>query len=243
AQQPGQAPEGQAAQASTQHGAALQPALPPLTGGAEDARIVQNALQAIFPKLQPQESEALGKALQRAVPALPARVAALAEAVSGSDASAAKQVTQLGGQFCQQLQFGNELGTLYYTQIPFTRRDQQENAELYILKRNGGDKKIDQDNATIALCLQTRNIGLVEALLQVKDRSLSFRFRVESQQACELLRANLDALRTRPFPSQYHVKDMNVGLMEAPLNPVNATKEMLNAFGQTPNSAGVDISL
>ncbi len=229
------------AQAAAQSAAEAQTPLP-LTGNAEDARVVQNALQAIFPKLQPQESEALGKALQRAVPALSSRVAALADAAAGGDSPAAKQVTQLGSQFCQQLQFGNELGTLYYTQIPFTRREQQENAELYILKRNGA-RKIDQDNATIALCLQTRSLGLVESLLQVKDRDLTFRFRAESQQACALLRENLDALRTRAFPAQYHVKDMQVGLMETPLNPVNATKAMLDAFGQMPNSAGVDISL
>ncbi|MDO5111664.1 MAG: hypothetical protein Q4E65_05110 [Clostridia bacterium] len=247
------APQNAAVQPNAQNAAAAQPApaqadvsgqaaFAPLTGMPADARAVQDALQAIFPKLLPQESEALGKALQRAVPALSSRVAALTDAAAGSASPAAKQVTQLGNQFCQQLQFGNELGTLYYTQIPFSRQDQQSNAELYVLKRNGG-KRIDQDNATIALCLQTRSMGLVETLLQVKDRSLSFRFRVESAQVREFFQSNLDALRARPFPVQYHVKDMNVTLLESPLTPVNATREMLDAFGQTPNSAGVDISL
>ncbi len=207
-----------------------------------DTNAIEDALRSIFPKLLKEESSSLARALQKAVPSLASRVASLSQSAAASGSQAAKQVGQLGTQLVQQMQFGNEMSSLFYTQIPFTVQERESSAELYILKRQGGDNKIDADNATIALCLNTQNMGTVESLLQVKQQELSFCFRVEDRQIRSFLRSEVEALAKIRFPSPYVYRGSSVTLIESPITPVNAAKTMRKSFGMA-ESSGIDISI
>lgn len=218
---------------------AANPAAFPLTG---DEKTVADALRAVFPKLLPEESDSLGKALQKAVPALASRIAALSDAAASSHGQGAKEASQLGAQFVRQMSFGNEMASLFYTQIPFNYKENRSNAELYVLKRNRGENGIDPSNATIALCLDTAHMGKVESLVQVRSQELSFNFRVETQEVKSIIQDELTSLASLDFPSQYRYKGASVSLMESPITPVNAAKLMRETFGMN-ESSGIDISI
>lgn len=215
---------------------------PPALNFDGGGHTVADALRSIFPRLLPEESDSLGKALQKAVPSLAPRIAALSEAAASAHTQGAKEAAQLGAQFVRQMSFGNEMASLYYTQIPFDYKENRSNAELYVLKRNRGDNGIDPSNATIALCLDTRNMGRVESLVQVRSQDLSFNFRVETKQIKDIVQEELGLLSKFEFPSQYHFKGASVAVMDSPITPVSAAKLMRDTFGM-PESGGIDITI
>lgn len=231
----------QASAQATRPDAQADPAQAAQTASSIDKPLFE-ALRALFPKLLPKESEAMGKALQKAVPALTTRIAALSETAAASNAQAAKEAARLGGQFVRQMNIGGELPSLYYTQIPFSYKENRSSAELYVLKRNRGENTIDADNATVALCLETPNMGRVETLIQTRARELSFHFRVESKAVKSLVQSELSSLSAFDFPAEYHFKGASVGLIESPITPVSAEKTMRETFG-LPEGGGVDISV
>ncbi len=217
----------------------------PLAGGAPtfQSDAVEAALSSIFPKLLPEESRSLSRALQKIVPQLASRVASLSQSADSSSSSpSAKQAGQVGNQFVQQLQFGNEMGSLYYTQIPFAYRGKESSADLYVLKRRGKESGVDPDNATIALCLETQNMGRVESLVEVKQQELGFCFRVENQAVKSFMLSELDALSSLSFPAQYRYRGSTVRLIESPITPLNAAKALRDTF-DIHESSGIDISV
>ena len=141
------------------------------------------------------------------------------------------------------MRFGNEMSSLFYTQIPFNNRERESSADLYILKRRGSDKKIDANNATIALCLDTQNMGMVESLLQVRQQELSFCFRVENRRVLSFFQEQLGALAKVRFPAQYVYRGSSVSLIESPITPVNAAKTMRESFGIPEGNGGIDITV
>ena len=73
-------------------------------------------------------------------------------------------------------------GRHQYLQIPFYYGGRAANLELFVMKRGGGKKKIDHENATLFFSLNTKNIGKVEALLHTgKNKSVSVGFRAENE--------------------------------------------------------------
>jgi len=82
------------------------------------------------------------------------------------------------------INFLNELNkhTVYF-QIPLKIFDKNTNGELYILKRNNGRKRIDPQNATVFLSLDTENLGQVDSLISVNKKNVSLNFRLEKMKS------------------------------------------------------------
>lgn len=240
AQAPGnpQPPEGQAP-------------LPPLAGQAplgqapaQEALSLPRALSALFAALGEALPGEQGQALREAAAGLGPRIRAFTGALEGREDAAGpiRPILSMGQALTAQVQMGGELGNLLYVPLPFSLRETQQDAALYVLKRDGGRGRVDEANVTVAICLDTQNLGPVDSLLRVERSELSLQFRVETPAARSFLQARLARVAKLSFPAQYRFKGAGVVLRGAPMSPVNAGQIMQRAFG-IPAPGGLDITI
>ena len=137
---------------------------------------------------------------------------------------------------------GSAMGNLLYLPLPVILNQNRQDASLYILQRHGGGNRIDESNVTVALCLETQNLGAVETLLRVQQGELSLQFRVDDPQIRAFIQPRLPAISKLSFPAQYRYAGASIVLRDAPLTPANAGQVMQRTFG-IPASGGLDISV
>jgi len=89
----------------------------------------------------------------------------------------------------------NQSNVLYY-QIPIRISGNKSNAELYIMNRRRGKKKIDPHDAVVFLSVDTVNLGRVEMLLELKGNGVSIDLRTGSEDVNEFVKANIKELYT-----------------------------------------------
>lgn len=223
AQQPQQGERAQpAAQLPVQDGAAALP--------ARETLPLEQVVKSMFALVEQGDADTPQK-LREATSSLSQRVLALSDALAQSGGTGAKSAVQIGNALVTQLQMGNELNNLLYAQIPFqlTQEDRQT-AELYVLKRGRSARPLDDENATIALCLETQTMGRLETLLRVEQNEMTLQFRVEGEKVQRYVKDQLYRLRALEFPAQYRLKQAGVVLQKEAITPLNAGKTMQQAF-------------
>ena len=76
-----------------------------------------------------------------------------------------------------------------YFQIPFNHAGRDAELELFVMKRGGKKKRIDIEDATLFLALNTDNIGRVEALVHIgKNKNVSLNLRAGNERILALMR-------------------------------------------------------
>ncbi|NCB31542.1 MAG: hypothetical protein EOM66_09065, partial [Clostridia bacterium] len=146
----------------------------------------QNGLHSLFAAILERPAAERGQALKEATVDLAAKLHAFTSVLQAQDdeqAARLKPVLELGQALTTQVQMGGELGNLLYLSLPITLHENQQDASLYVLKRNGGAGKVDESNVTVAICLETQNLGPVDTLLRVERNEIALQFRVDSPQA------------------------------------------------------------
>lgn len=208
---------------------------------------LRRILSELFLKLSDADSAAAarGAAVKEAVTRLPESVARLSGALGEAAArsQAAVEPFQASASLASQLSMGAELGSMLYTQIPLRNDDSHSTADLYILKRDRGTKNIDDANATVAICIETENLGRVESLLHIEKNDLTLRFRVETEREARFIKDRLDTLRAMDFPAQYRLRGVSVALADEPLSLNNAARTLQKAFNMPNTAKGLDIQV
>jgi len=87
----------------------------------------------------------------------------------------------------------NAENVLYY-QLPINLAGRGTTAELYVMKRQRGKKKLDPRNAVMFISLDTNRLGRVETLLDVKDGSVTLNIRTESKHISDFIKENIKEL-------------------------------------------------
>ena len=132
---------------------------------------------------------------------------------------------------------------MLYAQIPLRSESEHSTAELYIVKRDRGAKSIDDANATVALCIETENLGRVESLIHIEKNDLTLRFRVETQREAKFIKSRLNELRALDFPAQYTLRGASVALAGEPLTLDNAARTLQKEFALRDAAKGIDIQV
>ena len=226
----------------------------PLPGATPDAvpqppagpPSLAQAFAGLFAALQALPTEEPGAALQQAAEGLAPRIRAFVDSLAAHASQTSQQTraaVSLGQTLTTQIQMGSELGNLICMQLPLELRDgRQQEAALYVLKRGGRGSRVDGSNVTVAVCLDTQNLGMVDSLIQVERNELSLQFRVDSEPVRQFFQNNLPRAAALCLPPQYRFCGASVRLREAPMTPANAGKTLLSAFGRKARP-GVDISI
>ncbi len=239
---------GNKAPAAPAGGAAPAPALPEAAPDAAAPKMpaaLPQFLSDLFAALDDLPTGERGPALQAAAVRLESKVRAFTNAIEAADGQKSthlKPVLETGQTLATQLQLGSELGNLIYMQLPITLQNTRQDADLYVLKRGGRSARVDESNATVAICLETENLGQVDTVLQVERDELSLQFRVESREIRQFIQPRLERLARLPFPARYRFRHASVILRDSPITPANAGKVLQSAFGGQAQG-GLDISV
>ncbi|NJD01321.1 MAG: flagellar hook-length control protein FliK [Ruminiclostridium sp.] len=125
----------------------------------------------------------------------------------------------------------NQISTDYnYVQIPLNISSLNTTADLYIMKRNRSKKGIDPQNVIMLISLDTRNLGRIETLMEVRGKNVGINLRAEEQKVIGFLRDNYRHLFSSLMDKGYRLVDVKYRLLEERINPVNvvsAVKKVL----------------
>jgi hypothetical protein len=121
------------------------------------------------------------------------------------------------------LRFINEVSNYAaYLQIPVTIKGSDKTAELYILKREGSKKRLDPDNMTVYLSLDTQNLGRVDSLVNVSRKSVMVNFKLTDKKHSEVFSSHYNELFNSLDEIGYKLVGMNFGIIKDEINLMNA---------------------
>lgn len=123
----------------------------------------------------------------------------------------------------------NSNNVLYY-QIPVRIDNYRSTAELYVMKRNQTKKKIDPNNSVVFLSLDTKNMGRVETIIDVKGSNISISLRNESKAASDFTRANIKNLYSGISDCGYKLTDIRYSIIGAAATPAQQEKLLSDAI-------------
>lgn len=140
------------------------------------------------------------------------------------------------------LRFINDInGHNTYVQIPLNLGNKNTTGELYILKRESKRKKINPENVTMLIALNTQNIGRIESLVTVNQKNIALSVRVEDPQIIGFFKDNYKELYNRMNEKDYKLVDVKYRLMEQPLDVLNANEVVTQDLSQGRKSVDVRI--
>ena len=134
------------------------------------------------------------------------------------------------------IKFINEMGqNAPYVQIPLNINGKNITGELYIMKRGGKSKKIDPENSTLYISLDTSNIGQIDTIISVNKKSLGLVVKAERNDIISFIKDNYLELFENLKEKGYKVIDIKYKLIEdTKVNPLNVSevveKETKNGF-------------
>ncbi len=123
------------------------------------------------------------------------------------------------------LKFINEINNhSTYIQIPMNMFDKNSTGELYVLRKGSNRKKIDPQNASVLVSLNTQNLGQIDSLVSVNKKNISLNLRVEDKTIIEFLKENYVQLYNSLKSKGYKLVDVKYRLIEEEINAINADR-------------------
>jgi hypothetical protein len=92
-----------------------------------------------------------------------------------------------------------------YMQIPVILGGRPSTVELYVFNKKTGAKKKASEGMTFLLALETENLGHVEALVNIRESTVSIRFNVRSEEIADYLRKRTTALYNMVYIKEYRL--------------------------------------
>lgn len=121
------------------------------------------------------------------------------------------------------LKFINDLNNhSTYIQIPLNILGKNTTGELYVLKKGSKGKKIDPQNTSVFVSLNTPNLGQIDSLINVHKKNISLNVRVEEQAVIGFIKENYIELYNSLLGKGYKLVDVKYRLIEEDINAINA---------------------
>jgi hypothetical protein len=158
---------------------------------------------------------------------LQGKLEAMRDAISQTSLPMRESILQNLDNLGTGLKFILELNNhnIYYP-IPLRMGESNTSGELYILKRDPRKRKLDPENVTMLLSLNTENMGQIDSLIALNKKNVSLNLRVQEEGVFELIRENHKQLYQRMTDLGYKLVDLRYRLMEEPADLLNA-KELV----------------
>lgn len=156
------------------------------------------------------------------------KLEAIKDSITNSNFPSKNEITNNIDNLQNNIRFMNELSSHNtYVQIPLQIWDKNTTGELYILKKDSKKKKIDPENVTVFISLNTQNLGQVDSLIGVNKKNISVNLRVEDQEIIDYLKENYKELYNRLHEKGYKLVDVKYRLIEEETNLLNI-KDIVN---------------
>jgi hypothetical protein len=114
-----------------------------------------------------------------------------------------------------------------YMQLPVNINGYKTTAELFVMKRHKGGKRMDPNNLVMYISLDTMNIGRVETILDIKGKNINMRLRTEKQQINDYFRENIDQLYASFSECGYKLSDVKYTIIDSATPPTRLKKLIL----------------
>ena len=135
------------------------------------------------------------------------------------------------------LKFINDINNhSIYMQIPLNIQGKTTTGEIYVLKKKSRGKKIDPQNTSVLVSLNTPNLGQIDSLITVYRKNISLNIRVEEQSIISLIKENYIQLYNSLMDKGYKLVDVKYRLMEEEVNLLNAESTMLKEINSNKQS-------
>jgi len=102
----------------------------------------------------------------------------------------AQALSALGGLGAGFRLMGDIAHNTTYLQIPLMMGERKALCELFVLRKKGGKKRIDPENATMYVFLDTKNIGGVGTTVTVTKKLVSLSFRLDEERLLGYVKGN-----------------------------------------------------
>ncbi|HYE80552.1 MAG TPA: flagellar hook-length control protein FliK [Clostridia bacterium] len=117
-----------------------------------------------------------------------------------------------------------------YMQLPVMINGDTSTAKLYVFKEGKKSKKIDPGDATVVVALDLSNLGHLESMIKVRDKSVNVTFRVENKSIGTMLEKNSLLLKASLKEKGYSLNPVRVINLEQPFSLLSL-EAMLNESG------------
>jgi len=201
---------------------------------------LKNEIEKLFIKL---DAASGGKdfELEKNIKTMAEKLEHVREEINSLNTGSKEAILQKVDNILNQLRFINDVRSFgYYVPIPLKLNGVLEQADLYVLKRNK-NKKVNPEDATIFLALDTSNMGRIETLLTVNKKSVSMNMRIEAKEYEDFIRTRFVDLYNLLAAKGYKLTDIKYRQLIEPVNAFNVSKvanELLDS-----NASGLDIRL
>ncbi len=189
--------------------------------GHEKLSQIKKALEDIFIKL---DSKQIDKDIniKSVYKEMYEKLEAIKEGLRGSNSPTGESLSNKIDNIQSGIRFLNDINShSNYVQIPINIMDKKTNGELYILKRDSKRKKIDPENVTMYISLDTCNIGKVDSLLSLTKKSISVNMRVEDERVREFIKESHSELYKRLDDIGYKLVDLKCRIISEDVNLLN----------------------
>ncbi len=140
------------------------------------------------------------------------------------------------------LKFINDLNNhSTYIQIPLNILGEKTTGELYVLMKGSKGKKIDPQNASVLVSLNTPNLGQIDSLINVNKKNISLNIRVEEQSIISFIKGNYIQLYNSLLDKGYKLVDVKYRLIEEEVNALNAERAIIKELNL--NNQSIDFKI
>ena len=159
-------------------------------------------------------------------------------ALSNMDGKAQNATLPALKEIGEAFRFFNQVTTYdSMIQLPIKINQQNTTGELYVMKRKGSRKKLDPNNFTLFLSLQTMSLGRIESFMNASRKYITISFRVENEELTKLVKDNHRALYDSLLQKGYKLAEMKCRVLE------KDTTNILNASQKTNENLGIEAKL
>lgn len=149
------------------------------------------------------------------------------DTATASDSPMKDQIISKTENMQNMIRFMNELNShSTFLQIPVKLIDQNTNCEIFVLKKNGGKKKIDPNNATAYISLDTTNIGKVDSLISLNKKNISVNMIVSSIGVRDFVKTSHSILYKSLRDKGYNLVDLKCRVVEEEVSFLNVSQVM-----------------
>lgn len=157
-----------------------------------------------------------------------------------ADEKGGQAIRPVAQELTDALRFFSQVNTYHvFMHVPLIINEHHTAGELYIMKRRPRKGRIDPNQFTLFISLNTQNLGLIETFLNASSRYVTIHFRVENSQLADFVRAQRKDLYEALEKKGYKLAEMKCRVFEdEPINLLNAGEATESVLGM---NARVDL--
>ncbi len=125
-------------------------------------------------------------------------------------------------------------GDTTYLQLPVYYQGEWERMDLFFRNHSGKQERLDKNNASIRINLDTRYLGKMSALTDIQNGALTLNLVFQKETVTEFIRSNLDQLHQSLADIGYNVRSVTASTEDPNREPEDSTIHIAN-YGDNLN--------